>query len=117
QNFHFASGINGDESYTYAVMGLGATPETGAVDIDFFLVKEGVHLPLPAKKIQIAEMRRLDSGNELMIQGESSPGKLYNLRSELDPSNGDSAQRPIFNEQQGLAATPPKEDPPGAPAR
>ncbi len=106
QNFHLASGINGDESYTYAVMGLGATPETGAVDIDFFLVKEGVHLPLPAKKIQIAEMRRLDSGNELMIQGESSPGKLYNLRSELDPSNGDSAQRPIFNEQQGLAATP-----------
>jgi len=43
-----------------------------------------------------------------MIQGESSPGKLYNLRSELDPSNGDSAQRPIFNEQQGLAATPPR---------
>jgi hypothetical protein len=108
QNFHLASGINGDESYTYAVMGLGATPETGAVDIDFFLVKEGVHLPLPAKKIQIAEMRRLDSGNELMIQWESSPGKLYNLRSELDPSNGDSAQRPIFNEQQGLAATPPR---------
>lgn len=108
RTFHLTSGVNGDESYTYAVMGLGATPETGAVDIDFFLVKEGVHLPLPTKKLRITEMRRLASSNELMIQWKSSPGKLYNLRSELDPSNGDPAQWTIFNGQQGLEATPPK---------
>ncbi len=35
-------------------------------------------------------------------------GKLYNLRSELDSSNGDPAQWPIFDGQQGLVATPPK---------
>jgi hypothetical protein len=108
RTFHLTSGSNGDESYTYAVMGLGATPETGAVDIDFFLAKEGVHVPLPTKKLRVTEMSRLPSSNELMIQWESSPGKLYNLRSELDSSNGDPAQWPIFDGQQGLVATPPK---------
>ena len=108
RTFHLTAGINSDESYTYAVMGLGATPETGAVDIDFFLAKEGVHVPLPTKKLRITEMSRLPSSNELMIQWESSPGKLYNLRSEFDSSNGDPAQWPIFDGQQGLVATPPK---------
>jgi hypothetical protein len=47
--FHVTAGNGNDYgSLSYLGMGLGATPQQGAVDIDFFAYKPGVHLPLPS---------------------------------------------------------------------
>jgi hypothetical protein len=43
----------------------------------------------------------------LRISWDSKDGKLYNLRSETDPSASDPLDWPIFEGQSDLAATPP----------
>ncbi len=44
----------------------------------------------------------------LSVRWESQDGRLYNLRSETDPSNGEPATWPVFGGNQDLAATPPE---------
>lgn len=46
------------------------------------------------------------NGDELMIQWDSKPGHLYNLRSETDPSNGDPKDWPIYGGNMDVVATP-----------
>jgi len=47
--FHVTAGTgNNDYSDNYLAMGIGATPQSGAVDVDFFGYKEGLIAPAPA---------------------------------------------------------------------
>ena len=48
-----------------------------------------------------------DAGN-LRIRWDSQDGRLYNLRSESDPSVAAPIDWPIFDGHQDLAATPPE---------
>jgi hypothetical protein len=48
------------------------------------------------------------SGSDLVIRWESKAGRLYNLRSETDPSNGEPVSWPIFGGHEDLEATPPE---------
>jgi hypothetical protein len=43
--FHVTSGTGGDFTESYISLGLGATPQTGAMDVDFFGYKEGLFSP------------------------------------------------------------------------
>ncbi len=44
--FHVTSGTGNDFGTTsYLAMGVGATPQMGAIDVDFFAYKQGIHLP------------------------------------------------------------------------
>jgi hypothetical protein len=44
--FHVTSGTGNDFGGTsYLAMGVGATPQIGAIDVDFFAYKQGIHLP------------------------------------------------------------------------
>jgi hypothetical protein len=44
--FHVTSGTGNDFGTTsYLAMGVGATPQLGAIDVDFFAYKQGIHLP------------------------------------------------------------------------
>ena len=46
-------------------------------------------------------------GTQLILDWESSDGKLYNLRSETDPSKGDPGDWPIHGGNEDIAALPP----------
>ena len=48
------------------------------------------------------------SGDDLVFTWDSLGGKLYNLRSETDPSSADSLDWPVYEGNQDLAATPPR---------
>ncbi|NIP94737.1 MAG: hypothetical protein GWO24_15360, partial [Akkermansiaceae bacterium] len=54
------------------------------------------------------EFSRDPASGELRIRWESSGGKLYNLRSEADPSSAEPLDWPIFGELGDLEATPPE---------
>ena len=66
------------------------------------------HIEFGAKsKFQI-EVNRLAASDELEFKWESADGKLYNLRSEIDPSAAEPIDWPIFGGHSDLAATPPE---------
>ena len=90
-SFHLVAGTGNDESYTYAVMGLGSTNASGAVDIDFFNLKEGIHVP--TSKLRITEFARDPGTDNLRISWDSRPGMKYNLRSVVDPSEARNVAR------------------------
>ncbi|MEJ2702382.1 MAG: LamG domain-containing protein [Sedimentisphaerales bacterium] len=46
--FHVTSGTGGDFTESYISLGLGATPQSGAIDVDFFAYKEGLVVPVPS---------------------------------------------------------------------
>ena len=48
------------------------------------------------------------SGSDLLLRWDSKAGRLYNLRSETDPSNGEPATWPIFGGHEDMEATPPE---------
>ena len=50
----------------------------------------------------------LDGGNDLRFTWDSQDGRLYNLRSETDPSAAPPIDWPIFGSNQDIAATPPQ---------
>ncbi|MCP4728850.1 MAG: hypothetical protein GY872_02130 [Roseibacillus sp.] len=58
-------------------------------------------------KLQL-EVSHLADSNELEFKWNSEPGKLYNLRSELDPSATKPIDWPIFGENANIVATPPE---------
>jgi len=43
--FHVTAGNGGDESHSYVSVGVGATQQSGAVDVDFYAYKEGIFNP------------------------------------------------------------------------
>jgi len=44
--FHVTSGTGNDYGgLSYLAMGVGGTPQMGAIDVDFFAYKQGIHLP------------------------------------------------------------------------
>ena len=107
-SFHLIAGTGNDESYNYAAMGLGSTNASGAVDIDFFNLKEGIHVP--TSKLRITEFSREPGTDNLRISWDSKPGMKYNLRSVVDPSeaqNGEPGAWPPVEGQQEIEATPP----------
>jgi hypothetical protein len=46
--FHVTSGTGGDFTESYISLGVGATPQSGAIDVDFFAYKEGIITPIPS---------------------------------------------------------------------
>jgi len=46
--FHLTAGNGGDFTESYISLGIGATPQSGAIDVDFFGYKEGLALPAPS---------------------------------------------------------------------
>jgi len=46
--FHLTAGTGGDFDESYISLGVGATPQSGAIDVDFFTYKEGIVTPAPA---------------------------------------------------------------------
>ncbi|MGD8499722.1 MAG: LamG domain-containing protein [Phycisphaerales bacterium] len=46
--FHITAGDEGDESYSYILLGLGGTPQSGAIDVDFFAYAPGIISPTPS---------------------------------------------------------------------
>ncbi|MFC1603493.1 LamG-like jellyroll fold domain-containing protein [Planctomycetota bacterium] len=46
--FHVTSGTGGDFTESYISLGVGATPQSGAIDVDFFAYKEGIITPAPS---------------------------------------------------------------------
>ncbi len=58
-------------------------------------------------KLQL-EVNHLADSNELEFKWDSETGKLYNLRSELDPSAAEPIDWPIFGGNANIVATPPK---------
>ncbi len=76
-SFHVTAGNGNDEETTYATMGLGATPQSGAVDIDFFNIKEGVHVPAPSGEIRITDFSYDPITTEGSITWTARPGEPY----------------------------------------
>ena len=56
-------------------MGLGATPQSGAVDIDFFNVKEGIEIPRSSTPFQIQEINYTQEG--ITIAWPSRSGEAF----------------------------------------
>lgn len=46
--FHVTAGDGGDFTESYISLGVGATPQSGAIDVDFFAYKEGLITPAPS---------------------------------------------------------------------
>ncbi|MBN2314106.1 MAG: LamG domain-containing protein [Sedimentisphaerales bacterium] len=46
--FHVTSGTGGDFTESYISLGVGATPQAGAIDVDFMAYKEGIVTPIPS---------------------------------------------------------------------
>jgi len=46
--FHVTAGTGSDFTESYISLGVGATPQSGAIDVDFFGYKEGLEAPAPS---------------------------------------------------------------------
>jgi hypothetical protein len=44
-SFLVTAGTGSDYALSYLALGLGATPQQGAIDVDFYAYKEGIHVP------------------------------------------------------------------------
>ena len=60
---------------------------------------------LPPEKLENLEVTR--SGTDLVFTWDSRGGKLYNLRSQTDPSAADLKDWPVFDGHMEIEATPP----------
>ncbi|HUF63632.1 MAG TPA: LamG-like jellyroll fold domain-containing protein [Verrucomicrobiales bacterium] len=60
--FHVTAGGNQDHDSDYLWMAQGSTPQTGAVDIDFYRVAQGIHLPTSPSDPNISVSRTKDFG-------------------------------------------------------
>jgi hypothetical protein len=58
--------------------------------------------------VRVTDVNYDGSTGNFSISWESAAGKIYNLRSETDPSAGERSTWPIFDGNQDLAATPPE---------
>jgi hypothetical protein len=70
--FHVTAGNGNDYgSLSYLGLGLGATPQQGAVDIDFFAYKPGVHLPQPSDTTSPVGFVLQPAANVNLIEGQT----------------------------------------------
>ena len=63
---------------------------------------------LPDKNIVLTDVSFDATSATLSISWLSEPGKLYNLRSEVDPGASAPLEWPVFNGQRDIPATPPE---------
>lgn len=61
-----------------------------------------------ANRFQLTEVSHDPASGLLAISWESKPGKLYNLRSSLDPGSTPPLEWPVFDGNIDLVATPPE---------
>lgn len=80
--YYVTSGNGSDASYTYIAMGLGATPQSGAVDIDFFNIKEGIEVPTSSTPFQISEINYSKDG--MSISWPSRDGEAFLIERSED---------------------------------
>ena len=86
--FHLTSGTGNDQNFTYAAMGLGATPQSGAVDIDFFNIKEGIHPPFGGgSTFQIIQFDYSTEDGEASFSWSSEEGQVFIVQRSTDLSN------------------------------
>lgn len=78
-----------------------SAPERLAIERDL----QGKYFTGGADPLRL-DVDRADQEN-LTFQWDSKPGRVYNLRSELGPSDGDPGTWPIFGAHQEISATPP----------
>jgi hypothetical protein len=57
-----AAEVNLDYGYSYLAIGFGSTPQAGAVDVDFFGYKEGIHI---IKQVFVTKGKDMDKEFEL----------------------------------------------------
>ena len=81
-SYFLTSGTGNDASYTYIAMGLGATPQAGAVDIDFFNIKEGIEIPKSSTPFQINEINYSNQG--ITISWPSRAGEAFLIERSED---------------------------------
>ena len=81
-SYFLTSGTGNDASYTYIAMGLGATPQAGAVDIDFFNIKEGIEIPKSSTPFQINEINYANEG--ITISWPSREGEAFLIERSED---------------------------------
>ncbi len=81
-SYFLTSGTGNDASYTYIAMGLGATPQAGAVDIDFFNIKEGIEIPKSSTPFQINEINYANQG--ITISWPSRAGEAFLIERSED---------------------------------
>ena len=81
-SYFLTSGTGSDAGTTYMAMGLGATPQSGAVDIDFFNIKEGIHVPTNNKPFQIIDI--VYSENGVSISWPSRAGEAFLIEKSED---------------------------------
>ncbi|MEO1859234.1 MAG: hypothetical protein ABGZ19_04995 [Verrucomicrobiales bacterium] len=81
-SYFLTAGTGSDAGTTYMAMGLGATPQSGAVDIDFFNIKEGIHIPTNNKPFQIINISYSDNG--ISISWPSRAGEAFLIEKSED---------------------------------
>ena len=81
-SYYVTSGNGSDASYTYIAMGLGATPQSGAVDIDFFNIKEGIEVPTSSTPFQISDINYSNEG--MSISWPSRDGEAFLIERSED---------------------------------
>jgi len=81
-SYFLTAGTGRDAGTTYMAMGLGATPQSGAVDIDFFNIKEGTHIPTNNVPFQIIDISYSDDG--ISISWPSRAGEAFLIEKSED---------------------------------
>ena len=81
-SYFLTAGTGSDAGTTYMAMGLGATPQSGAVDIDFFNIKEGIHVPTNNIPFQIIDISYSDNG--ISISWPSRAGEAFLIEKSED---------------------------------
>ncbi|MHC4204172.1 MAG: LamG domain-containing protein [Planctomycetota bacterium] len=117
--FHVTSGTGGDESFSYIAMGVGATPQSGAIDIDFFAYKEGIIAPVPSNPNMARALNPIPGSTVNLagatplawIAGETAvEHDVYFGTVEEDVNNADiSDTTGIYRGRQNLVLYPPPE--------
>ncbi len=92
---------DGDGPARIRISGTGSNHFNGAID------NLSIGL-LTVPRVRITDVSHNSSTAQFSISWESAGGKLYNLRSETDPSAAEPINWPIFGGQADLAATPPE---------
>lgn len=86
---HLTAGTGSDAGgNVYLAMGLGATPQSGAIDIDFFYAKQGVHVPADGTPFQITQIDYSVGDAAASFSWPSSEGQSF--RVERSPDLGAS---------------------------
>ncbi len=73
-----------------------------------FVGSQGTDVYLDVTPFVLNEVSYLPGSNELVIKWDSKGGRLYNLRSETDPSASAPIDWPILGTNADIAATPPE---------